>query len=172
MGLMKQDKHIRKVQAAVDCFITNGDEFLMLKRAQSKKIDPGKLNGIGGRVDPGENFLEAAIREIEEETGYVLDEKAFKLVGVIRLEGGYSEDWVMCFFKVEVSSKQIPIGNKTDDGELLWLHKDKILDSGYELIDDLNYCFKDIIKSEGTFFMNAEMNKDEKVDKVSISKVK
>jgi len=133
---MKQDKYIRKVQTAVNCFLFNGEEFLMLKRSKSKKIDPGKLNGIGGKVDPGENFLEAAIREIQEETGYILKESQFQLAGVVRLEGGYSEDWVMCFFKVKVKTKTVPIGNITDDGELLWLHKDKILDSEYELIDD------------------------------------
>ena len=61
----------------------------------------------------------------------------------------------MCFFKITVPSKHIPLGNETNDGKLLWIHKDKVLDSGYELVDDLNYCFKDVVEGKKTFLYHS-----------------
>lgn len=152
---MSEDKYVRKVQTSVTNFIHCGDEYLFIHRGDHKWIDANKLNGVGGRVEPGENYLDAAIREIDEETGYKVNPENIQLSGVVKLEEGYKEDWVICFFKVEVPTKQIPLGNHTEDGELVWIHKDKVLDSEYELVDDLNYCFKDIIDGKQIFFINA-----------------
>ena len=102
-----------------------------MKRNENKRIDPGRLNGIGGRVDPGEDFLSASLRETKEETGFEVSTDKIQFCGVVKLEGGYKEDWVMCFFKIKVDTKQIPYGVNTEDGKLLWLHKDKVLDSEY-----------------------------------------
>lgn len=168
---MYKDKYTRLVQTSVTVFIHCKDEYLLLERSLSKRVDPGKLNGIGGKVEPGEDFLTCAVREIQEETGYDVSPSDLQLVTVAKLEGGYEEDWVMCFFKVEVSSKEIPIGIKTKDGELLWIHKDKVLDSGHELIDDLNYVFKDIVDGKNIVFFNAQMNKDEKIENIRIQRL-
>lgn len=168
---MADEKYKKTIQTAVTNFLYCGDEYLFLHRKPDKRIDPNRLNGIGGRVEPGENYLDAAIRETEEETGYKVTMDAIQLSGVVRLEGGYDEDWVMCFFKIKVPSKKIPIGNDTKDGKLIWLHKDKVLNSRYELVDDLNYCFEEILKEDELFFMTAQMNKDQKVLSVSTSKL-
>jgi 8-oxo-dGTP pyrophosphatase MutT (NUDIX family) len=167
-----EDKYIRKVQTSVNCFLYCNDDYLFLHRSNKKRVDPGKLNGIGGRLEPGENFLNAAIREVEEETGYIIKPKDVELSGVVKLEGGYEEDWIMCFFKVKVRNKNIPRGTKTDDGNLEWIHKDKVLDSGYEVIDDLNYCFKDIIKGDNLFFMTAKVNSEEKIYDMSLTRMR
>lgn len=168
---MEEEKYIRKVQTSVTNFVCYGDEFLFLKRSSNKRIDPNRLNGIGGRVEPGEDFLHAAIRETEEETGYRVEPKDIQLSGVVKLEGGYAEDWVICFFKIQVLDKNIPHGRKTDDGELIWLHKDKVLDSDYELVDDLNYCFKDIVSGEHIFFMNTKLAENQKIYEMNIGRL-
>lgn len=165
------DIYSRQVQRSVTLFLYNGQDYLFLKRSQSKKIDPGRLNGVGGRVEPGENYLDAAIRETMEETGYKVDPTDIKLSGVVTLEGGYSTDWVMCFFKIKIPSKTIPIGKHTEDGELIWLHQDEVLDNKYELVDDLNYCFKDIVQGDDTFFLTAQLGDDQKIFKTSIGKL-
>lgn len=127
---------------------------------------------MGGRVEPHENYLDAAIRETEEETGYKVSIDDVSLAGVVRLEGGYDEDWVMCFFKIKVSNKRIPVGNKpTEDGQLLWLNKDKILSSEYELVDDLNYCMQDIITQKEIFFITAQLDENQKIIAASTSKL-
>lgn len=167
---MQDEKYLRKVQTSVTVFLHHGDHYCLLRRKPSKRVDPGRLNGIGGRVEPGEDFLRAAVRETEEETGYRLETNTFRLAGIVRLEGGYDEDWVVCFFTAAVADRTIPHGQQTDDGELLWLHKDKVLDSGYEVVGDLNYCFKDIVSGRYLFFMNAKVGVDQKIIEANISR--
>ena len=164
-------KYIRKVQTSVTNFLHYENEYLFLKRNANKRIDPNKLNGIGGRVEPGEDYLAAAIRETEEETGYIVKNEDIKLTTIGKLEGGYSEDWVMCFFKIKVHNKKIPHGHTTEDGEFLWLSENEIFSSAYELVDDLNYVLKDIINNNELTFFNAQVNSEEKIEHINISKL-
>jgi len=60
---------------AVHIFVRNpkGDVFLQ-KRSMSKDIQPGKWDtSVGGHVDPGENYEQAAQRELLEELGIELE---------------------------------------------------------------------------------------------------
>jgi 8-oxo-dGTP diphosphatase len=50
-------------------FLTRGDQLLLLKGAENKRLWAGLYNGIGGHVEPGEDIYSAARREIFEETG-------------------------------------------------------------------------------------------------------
>lgn len=46
------------------------DELLLQKRAMSKDVQPGKWDtSVGGHLDPGESYLQAAMREMLEELG-------------------------------------------------------------------------------------------------------
>lgn len=42
---------------------------LLLRRSPASKNNPGKWEFPGGKMDPGESFDEALIREVREETG-------------------------------------------------------------------------------------------------------
>ena len=55
------------------CFVTHGDEVLLLRGAPDKRIWPDKYNGVGGHVETGEDILSGARREIYEETGLTVD---------------------------------------------------------------------------------------------------
>ena len=133
-----------------------------------RSVDAGRLNGIGGKLEEGENFLEAAMRETKEETGYTVSARDIMFSGIVKLHGGYPDDWVMCFFKIKVPEKNIPLGNKIPDGELIWMHKDTVLSSKYDLVDDLHYCWKYIVTNQ-TFFATTEIGENEKVKKISLS---
>jgi 8-oxo-dGTP pyrophosphatase MutT (NUDIX family) len=45
-------------------------EFLLLRRAKDDAILPGLWQGVSGGLEPGESSLSAAVRELEEETGF------------------------------------------------------------------------------------------------------
>jgi 8-oxo-dGTP diphosphatase len=45
------------------------DSYLLLKRAQTKDFAPGAWECVTGRVDQGEGFDEALVREVREEIG-------------------------------------------------------------------------------------------------------
>ncbi len=148
----------RDIVASVTNFLCCGNDYLFLHRNSNASINADELNGIGGKVEPKEDYLSAAIRETEEETGYKVQQEDVKFLGIIIFEGGYSKDWITCFFKIKVPSKKIPIGNKTREGILVWLNKNKVLNNKkYKLVDDVNYIFADIISEGKQFFMNVEV---------------
>ena len=49
------------------CYIVKEGRVLLIHKKRG--IGAGKINGPGGKVDPGETPLDAAVRETEEETG-------------------------------------------------------------------------------------------------------
>jgi len=48
-------------------FIFEGDRVLLIRKKRG--LGAGKINGPGGKIDPGETPLECAIRETQEELG-------------------------------------------------------------------------------------------------------
>ena len=66
-------------------FIRRGASILLLKGAPSKHLWANKYNGIGGHIEPGEDSLSAARRELLEETGLTAD---LWLCGTLVVETG------------------------------------------------------------------------------------
>ncbi len=50
-------------------FVVRGGQVLLIRKKRG--LGAGKVNGPGGRLEPGESPLECAIREVEEELGVV-----------------------------------------------------------------------------------------------------
>ncbi|MBS1371742.1 MAG: NUDIX domain-containing protein [Lentisphaeria bacterium] len=51
-------------------FHPDGERILLQKRSMAKDIQPGKWDtAVGGHVDPGEDYRDAALRELREELG-------------------------------------------------------------------------------------------------------
>lgn len=48
-------------------FVLRGSEVLLIRKKRG--IGAGKINGPGGKIDPGESPLASAVRETEEELG-------------------------------------------------------------------------------------------------------
>ncbi|WP_067581553.1 8-oxo-dGTP diphosphatase [Endozoicomonas ascidiicola] len=46
-------------------FVIKDDQILLIRKKRG--IGAGKINGPGGKLDPGETLLECAIREVQEE---------------------------------------------------------------------------------------------------------
>ena len=58
--------------------------FLLTRRAKTLRGHAGQWSLPGGRCDPGESAVEAALREVEEELGLVLAPEELELVAVHR----------------------------------------------------------------------------------------
>jgi 8-oxo-dGTP diphosphatase len=57
----------RPAEVATLLFIFRGDELLLIRKKRG--LGAGKINGPGGRLEPGEDLLACAVREVEEEVG-------------------------------------------------------------------------------------------------------
>lgn len=55
----------KPVDTATLCFVVRGGEILLIRKKRG--IGAGKVNGPGGRLEPGESIVECAVREVEEE---------------------------------------------------------------------------------------------------------
>ncbi len=155
----------RITKKSVTCFLKNGEEYLFIHRTKKgNDSDANRLNGIGGKLEYGENFLQAAVRETYEETGYVVAPEECVFRALINMQGGYQEDWVICFFVIEVPTRAIPFGSENDEGQLIWLHKDAVLTSPYELVDDLHYCWERLVNTQDFLHIGAVVNDAEKIE--------
>ncbi len=54
---------------AVLCFVRDGRNILLIRKKRG--LGAGKINGPGGKCDPGETPFNAAVRETQEEVGIV-----------------------------------------------------------------------------------------------------
>ncbi|MBD2871140.1 NUDIX hydrolase [Paenibacillus arenilitoris] len=107
------------------CFIRRGEEVLMLNRERPSWM--GCWNGIGGKLEPGEQPRASMIRELSEETGIEAYELHFK--GMVTWS---SSEWPfggMYAYVAEVSADMpYPTPVKTDEGILDWKKIGWILD--------------------------------------------
>ena len=55
----------KPVERATLCFVIRDGQTLLIRKKRG--LGAGKINGPGGRLDPGETPLQCAIREVQEE---------------------------------------------------------------------------------------------------------
>lgn len=59
--------------AAVSALIFKENKLLTMKRSMNKTASPGVWEALSGRLNPEEDPYEGVLREIEEESGLVVD---------------------------------------------------------------------------------------------------
>ncbi len=97
-------------------FLTSGQDVLLLRGAPTKRLWANRLNGIGGHVEPGEDVLASARREIVEETG--LEVAALTLRGVIHVSSISAGAGVLLIvFTGQATSRQV---RPSPEGTLEW----------------------------------------------------
>ncbi len=79
----------------------------------------------GGHVEPGESFVDSAIREIKEETG--LDIRNLQSCGVIHWahNRNFNRYIVFLYKTSDFSGELLPV---TDEGRVFWIEPDKLKD--------------------------------------------
>ncbi len=113
------------------CFIFNGDDVLLMKRGEHKRIFPGQYNGVGGHIERDEDPLASARREILEETGLNIHD--LRLRAVYNIDAG--EKTGIMLFVFTSSTEQRDNLVEGDEGTLHWVPLEKL--SEYPLVEDI-----------------------------------
>ncbi len=114
----------------VAAFLHNSNEYLLMKRADNRKINPGFWSGVGGHIEPHEinDPLLACYREIEEETGIRHDDiTSLDLLYIITRRGKDEIRQSYIYFGETTVSDVI----QTDEGTLYWVKQDALLKRNY-----------------------------------------
>ncbi|MBW6464937.1 MAG: NUDIX domain-containing protein [Brevefilum sp.] len=106
------------------------NRVLLLKGSAQKRLWAGLYNGIGGHIEAGEDILEAAHRELFEETG-ILD-LSMDLCGQIMVDVAPQVGVAIFVFKGAYHGTSL---TPSDEGMLSWVNLED-LDS-LDLVEDL-----------------------------------
>lgn len=108
------------------CFVLDRDEVLLIRRAAHKRLFPGKVNGLGGHVEAGEDVAASAAREIAEEAGIAVHD--LWLAGVLHVDpaagqsdalpDGSRPGVLVLVFLAQAASRAVCA---SDEGELMWV---------------------------------------------------
>lgn len=108
---------MRKIAAFI--ILKCEDELLLLKRF--KEPFKGYYVPVGGKLDPNETPLDAAIRETFEETGIRPDN--FTYMGTLFEVSPVDYNWLTFVYLAEIPYQPAPDCN---EGILEWIHKDNL----------------------------------------------
>ena len=114
----------------VTAFLHNNGEYLLMKRADNRKIAPGVWSGVGGHMEQSEinDPLTACYREIEEETGISRDKiSSLKLLYIITRRSKDEIRQSYIYFGETAQEEVI----QTDEGNLFWIAEGALLEREY-----------------------------------------
>ena len=112
------------------CFVFNGEDVLLMKRAAHKRVFPNRYNGVGGHIERHEDPLSSAKREIQEETGLTVHD--VRLRAVYNIDTGESGGIVLLVFTCESTSRAV---SANAEGTLHWIPRTAALT--LDLVEDL-----------------------------------
>ena len=105
-------------------YVRRRDEVLLVHRQRAGDDHRGKYNGLGGKLEPGEDAVGCLKRELMEEAG--IDATSVELRGTIAWPGFGSDgaDWFGLVFVVDEFTGEPP--ERNDDGPLSWVPIDRL----------------------------------------------
>ncbi len=102
------------------------DVLLVHRNKRANDAHLGKYNGLGGKVEPGEDVVSSLRREVREESGLECDEVVLR--GTVSWPGfgKHGEDWFGFVFRVD-RWHGTPFAENTD-GPLEWVAVERVLE--------------------------------------------
>lgn len=127
------------------CYITRGDEVLMLHRVKKKNdMNHDKWIGIGGKFEEEESPDQCLLREVKEETGLTLT--SWKCRGVVTFLSDQGGEYMYLFtadgFEGELK--------ECEEGDLQWVSRDFLYSLPMWAGDKI---FLDLLWQDAPFFL-------------------
>lgn len=140
----KEKMKMRKVNVTNIVFYDKDNKFLMQLRDKTVKVYPNYWGLFGGKIDEGENEIQALEREIQEELGYKLENYEFLFCDKYLLEGISYGNWFTYMKKISDKEKmKMKLFEGSDWGWFSYDERKKLLinddlsemlDRAYEII--------------------------------------
>jgi len=111
-------------------FIRRGDKYLLIHKKKKNSYGFGKMNGVGGHIEKGEEPFSSARREVLEETGLSINR--LDLCAILFIDIGETPGIEVFVFRAENEGGQI---NQSDEGVLEWKSLDELRSSEHVLDD-------------------------------------
>jgi 8-oxo-dGTP diphosphatase len=116
------------VLATLGYLLSPDGRCVLLIHRNRRPDDPhfGKYNGLGGKLDPGEDVVSCLRREVREESG--LECEALVLRGTVSWPGfgKHGEDWFGFLFRIDRWSGRPHAASA--EGTLEWVDVERLLD--------------------------------------------
>jgi 8-oxo-dGTP diphosphatase len=135
MFMPKSDQGIdhedyRVVPRTLIFLFNDQNQVLLLKGSPTKRLWADRYNGIGGHIDRGEDILEAAYRELCEETG--ISDASIYFCGQIMVD--VSKELGVGIFLFRGDYDHLT-SRPSAEGSLAWVDLDQL--DAYSLVEDL-----------------------------------
>jgi 8-oxo-dGTP diphosphatase len=112
------------MKLATLCYVKAGGKTLMIHRIKKENdMHYGKWNGLGGKLDAGETPEECVMREVEEESGLLIQNPQLK--GILTFpKFSKDEDWYAFIFVADKFKGELIDSN---EGVLKWIDDEQLL---------------------------------------------
>lgn len=127
-------------ELAVLCLVRRGNQILLQNRV---KPDWKGYALPGGHVEPGESFVDAVIREMQEETGLTVTPK---LCGLKQFPSDGARYIVFLFTADEFTGTL----TSSSEGEMVWVDRDRVCN--YETVPDFEALLDVMTREDLTEF--------------------
>lgn len=144
------------------CFVFNGDDVLLMKRAPHRRVFPNRYNGVGGHIERHEDPLTGALREINEETDLNIRDVRFS--GAYNIDAGAATGIVLFIFSAISDSRHLK--PDSPEGTLHWIPVDQTGD--IDLVEDLPHILPRVIEGyrnpeQAPFFAHVSYDADDNI---------
>ena len=126
------------------CYLIRDEKYLMLHRTKKEgDLNRDKWIGVGGKAEAGESPEDCVMREVQEETGYVLRSRNFR--GIVTFVFGDVTEYMYLFTSDDFEGEE----KICDEGDLEWIDKDAV--SEFPIWEGDKIFFK-LLEEERPFF--------------------
>ena len=137
MIYFSKPEHLKIDLEVVGCFLEHNGEILLLHR-QDNKPQGNTWGTPGGKVDPGENLVDACIREVFEESDVAIDNPIFSQTVYVNYPGEFTFAYHLFSFKLS-NRPNIKI-KMNEHKDFVWKTPEEALKM--DLIKDEDWCVR------------------------------